>query len=89
MIKQIFRACLAPNTHGDGTGCDNMTAVIVKFVSTTNLKRKSEEIENNSNENIDSMVTSNDNNGVSEEPQTKRSKQMETEVDTNEVEASV
>lgn len=23
--------CLAPNTVGDGTGCDNMTAVIVQF----------------------------------------------------------
>jgi len=23
--------CLAPNTCGDGTGCDNMTAIIVKF----------------------------------------------------------
>lgn len=22
---------MAPNTSGDGTGCDNMTAVIVKF----------------------------------------------------------
>jgi hypothetical protein len=23
--------CLAPNTSGDGTGCDNMTSIIVKF----------------------------------------------------------
>ena len=23
--------CLAPNTSGDGTGCDNMTAIIVRF----------------------------------------------------------
>jgi protein phosphatase 1G len=23
--------CLAPNTSGDGTGCDNMTAIIVNF----------------------------------------------------------
>ena len=22
---------MAPNTYGDGTGCDNMTAIIVKF----------------------------------------------------------
>lgn len=28
---QLFTACLAPNTIGDGTGCDNMTAVIVQF----------------------------------------------------------
>jgi protein phosphatase 1G len=25
---------LAPNTLGDGTGCDNMTAIIVKFKPT-------------------------------------------------------
>lgn len=30
--------CLAPNTSGDGTGCDNMTAIIVKF----NFNSKSE-----------------------------------------------
>ena len=23
--------CLAPNTQGDGTGCDNMTCLIVQF----------------------------------------------------------
>ena len=28
---QLFDHCLAPDTMGDGTGCDNMTAVIVKF----------------------------------------------------------
>lgn len=28
---QLFDHCLAPNTLGDGTGCDNMTAVIVRF----------------------------------------------------------
>ena len=27
----MFEHCLAPDTMGDGTGCDNMTAVIVKF----------------------------------------------------------
>lgn len=27
----MFTNCLAANTNGDGTGCDNMTAVIVKF----------------------------------------------------------
>ena len=30
-IFQLFEHCLAPDTMGDGTGCDNMTAVIVKF----------------------------------------------------------
>ena len=28
---QLFSRCLAPDTGGDGTGCDNMTCVIVKF----------------------------------------------------------
>ena len=27
----MFEFCLAPDTSGDGTGCDNMTAIIVKF----------------------------------------------------------
>lgn len=30
----MFDHCLAPNTTGDGTGCDNMTAVIVVFKPT-------------------------------------------------------
>lgn len=27
----MFDHCLAPSTLGDGTGCDNMTAIIVQF----------------------------------------------------------
>lgn len=27
----MFHACLASDTGGDGTGCDNMTAIIVKL----------------------------------------------------------
>ena len=30
-LLQLFEHCLAPDTMGDGTGCDNMTAVIVRF----------------------------------------------------------
>lgn len=26
---QLFNHCLAANTYGDGTGCDNMTCIIV------------------------------------------------------------
>jgi len=26
---QLFEHCLSPDTMGDGTGCDNMTAVLV------------------------------------------------------------
>jgi len=31
ICEELFDACLAPTTEGDGTGCDNMTAVIIKF----------------------------------------------------------
>jgi len=27
----MFDFCLAPDTNGDGTGCDNMTCVIIVF----------------------------------------------------------
>lgn len=30
-VAQLFDHCLAPDTMGDGTGCDNMTCVIVTF----------------------------------------------------------
>ena len=30
-VTQLFDYCLSPDTTGDGTGCDNMTAVIVQF----------------------------------------------------------
>ncbi|XP_039292202.1 probable protein phosphatase CG10417 [Nilaparvata lugens] len=33
ICEQMFDHCLAPNTLGDGTGCDNMTCIIVKFKS--------------------------------------------------------
>ncbi|XP_044248655.1 probable protein phosphatase CG10417 [Drosophila takahashii] len=39
ICEELFDNCLAPNTMGDGTGCDNMTAVIVKF------KKKLQELE--------------------------------------------
>merc|ERR1711879_966096 len=31
VLGELFDHCLAPDTMGDGTGCDNMTAVIVRF----------------------------------------------------------
>ncbi|KAF7391578.1 hypothetical protein HZH68_011121 [Vespula germanica] len=31
ICEELFDHCLAPDTLGDGTGCDNMTAVIVRF----------------------------------------------------------
>uniref|UniRef100_A0A6B2EFN6 protein-serine/threonine phosphatase n=1 Tax=Phlebotomus kandelakii TaxID=1109342 RepID=A0A6B2EFN6_9DIPT len=31
ICEELFDNCLAKDTTGDGTGCDNMTAIIVKF----------------------------------------------------------
>jgi len=31
ICEELFMKCLAPNTQGDGTGCDNMTCLIVQF----------------------------------------------------------
>ena len=31
----MFMHCLAPDTSGDGTGCDNMTAIIVRLHKTS------------------------------------------------------
>ncbi|EDO31490.1 predicted protein, partial [Nematostella vectensis] len=31
ICEKLFDACLAPDTSGDGAGCDNMTCVIVSF----------------------------------------------------------
>ncbi|CAG9860828.1 unnamed protein product [Phyllotreta striolata] len=38
ICEEMFDHCLAPDTLGDGTGCDNMTAIIVRF-KTNILKR--------------------------------------------------
>jgi protein phosphatase 1G len=48
----MFEFCLAPDTTGDGTGCDNMTCVIVTFNGlsthaskrTATNKRKAEDV---------------------------------------------
>lgn len=50
-LFQLFDYCLAPNTFGDGTGCDNMTCIIVTFnksqddPSVQNNKRCANEME--------------------------------------------
>ncbi|KAL3319426.1 hypothetical protein Ciccas_001899 [Cichlidogyrus casuarinus] len=31
IAKDLFHACISPTTAGDGTGCDNMTCIIIKF----------------------------------------------------------
>lgn len=48
---QLLDACLAPDTSGDGSGCDNMTTIVVVFNSASNAaennnkKRKVQEDE--------------------------------------------
>jgi protein phosphatase 1G len=72
--------CLAPNTSGDGTGCDNMTAIIVKFnfnssVSTNNKRPLSPDplsttettIENSNNKKLKILTENGTNETISTE----------------------
>ena len=36
----MFNEILAPNLSGDGTGCDNMTAILVNFSSNKSSSSK-------------------------------------------------
>lgn len=51
-IFQLFDHCLAPNTMGDGTGCDNMTCIIVVLnrPSTTGTKRNCDHLDTSTTE---------------------------------------
>jgi len=43
---ELFDACLADDTCGDGTGCDNMTAIIIQLKKQTpSNKRQIDEVE--------------------------------------------
>ncbi|BHF82896.1 Protein phosphatase 1G [Sparganum proliferum] len=37
ICEALFDRCLAPNTMGDGTGCDNMTCIIIRFDDLSSL----------------------------------------------------
>ncbi|KAA3675841.1 protein phosphatase 1G [Paragonimus westermani] len=41
ICEELFEHCLAPNTDGDGTGCDNMTCIIVHFHNLESLIKRS------------------------------------------------
>ncbi|KAF7232729.1 hypothetical protein EG68_08709 [Paragonimus skrjabini miyazakii] len=41
ICEELFEHCLAPNTDGDGTGCDNMTCIIVHFHNLDSLVKRS------------------------------------------------
>ncbi|KAM4693351.1 protein phosphatase 1G [Discoglossus pictus] len=50
IVEELLDQCLAPDTSGDGTGCDNMTCIIVRFQASSNShteasKRKLEQVE--------------------------------------------
>ncbi|KAA0190487.1 Protein phosphatase 2C [Fasciolopsis buskii] len=40
ICEEIFDHCLAPNTEGDGTGCDNMTCIIIRFKDLEGLAKR-------------------------------------------------
>lgn len=42
----MFEQCLAPNTLSDGTGCDNMTCIIVKLKQKQKRSRSDDEEDN-------------------------------------------
>uniref|UniRef100_A0A2H8TU65 protein-serine/threonine phosphatase n=2 Tax=Melanaphis sacchari TaxID=742174 RepID=A0A2H8TU65_9HEMI len=43
ICEELFEQCLAPNTLSDGTGCDNMTCIIVKLKSKQKRSRTDDE----------------------------------------------
>ncbi|KAK6180155.1 hypothetical protein SNE40_012355 [Patella caerulea] len=50
ICEEMFDYCLAPNTFGDGTGCDNMTCIIIilnpeKEPTVYHTKRSAEELD--------------------------------------------
>ncbi|MBN3309311.1 PPM1G phosphatase, partial [Amia calva] len=60
IVEELLDHCLAPDTSGDGTGCDNMTCIIITFSAhpssssqaEANKKRKPDEtpVEKNGND---------------------------------------
>ncbi|XP_019762951.1 probable protein phosphatase 2C 21 isoform X2 [Dendroctonus ponderosae] len=52
ICEEMFDHCLAPNTMGDGTGCDNMTAIIVKFKPNLNKRAISPQPEENESKRV-------------------------------------
>lgn len=59
ICDQLFHRCLAGNTQGDGTGCDNMTCVIVRFDEKIKLQNGNGLPEAHSELNNTSTITTN------------------------------
>ena len=52
ILSELFDQCLAPDTQGDGTGCDNMTGIVVQLRprnQTVNKRPRSSDEEENQN----------------------------------------
>lgn len=60
LFPQLLDACLAPDTSGDGSGCDNMTSIVVLFNSdskaTENNKKRKLEDEKPDSESADKRI---------------------------------
>ncbi|XP_060863959.1 probable protein phosphatase 2C 6 [Metopolophium dirhodum] len=48
ICEELFEQCLAPNTLSDGTGCDNMTCIIVKLNTKQKRSRSDDEDDDDS-----------------------------------------
>lgn len=44
ICEEMFDHCLAPNTMGDGTGCDNMTVCVIQFKNELVKKRSADNV---------------------------------------------
>ncbi|KOC59415.1 putative protein phosphatase [Habropoda laboriosa] len=81
ICEELFDHCLAPDTCGDGTGCDNMTAVIVRFKPSTDDVTNSNisEIYTAKRSLSPSVPTEESNDCVLQEDATKSCKRLKTE----------
>ncbi|RWS29327.1 putative protein phosphatase 2C 11-like isoform X1 [Leptotrombidium deliense] len=57
ICEELFLHCLSPDTMGDGTGCDNMTCVIVRLDCIGKKKREREESETEVQQSDDAKQT--------------------------------
>jgi len=69
ICEELFDLCLAPDTKNDGSGCDNMTCMIVRFLQTdgkttitdeASAKRTSDALEENDSSKSKKLKTSQD-----------------------------
>ena len=90
----MFEFCLAPDTSGDGTGCDNMTGIIIKFdkifktaTAGSAIKRPAAEISKDSSE--ESLPDTKKAKSVSEDPKDVTNNKTETENSEKEADSKV